>query len=142
MQLEFDLGFLNDSPDERELIPTDWALLPANETKNRGHVTVCALVAPSLNRTELFMKIGFICPDAPGHINPITALARHVAMRNHEVVFLYTSNAGGLPCIPYDDEGEFKEGDGVKVDANRDSLTFSHAQPSSANESFAERTLH
>jgi zeaxanthin glucosyltransferase len=67
-------------------------------------------VAPSLNRTELFMKIGFICPDAPGHINPITALARHVAMRNHEVVFLYTSNAGGLPCIPYDDEGEFKEG--------------------------------
>jgi len=39
-------------------------------------------------------------------------------------------------------EGEFKEGDGVKVDANRDSLTFSHAQPSSANESFAERTLH
>jgi len=39
-------------------------------------------------------------------------------------------------------EGEFKEGDGVKVDANRDSLAFSHAQPSSANESFAERTLH
>jgi MGT family glycosyltransferase len=55
------------------------------------------------------MKIGFICPDAPGHINPITALARHVAMRNHEVVFLYTSSAGGLPCIPYDDEDEFKE---------------------------------
>jgi len=39
-------------------------------------------------------------------------------------------------------EGEFKEGDGVKVDANRDSLAFSHAQPSSANESVAERTLH
>jgi zeaxanthin glucosyltransferase len=55
------------------------------------------------------MKIGFICPDAPGHINPITALARHVAMRNHEVVFLYTSNAGGLACIPYDDDDDFKE---------------------------------
>ena|SRR5215469_1721961 len=53
------------------------------------------------------MKIGFICPDAPGHINPMTALARHVAMRNHEVVFLYSSGARGLPFLPYEDD-EFK----------------------------------
>jgi zeaxanthin glucosyltransferase len=55
------------------------------------------------------MKIGFICPDAPGHINPMTALARHVVARNNEVVFLYSSGARGLPFIPYDDD-EFKEG--------------------------------
>jgi zeaxanthin glucosyltransferase len=54
------------------------------------------------------MKIGFICPDAPGHINPMTALARHVVMRGNEVVFLYSSGARGLPFIAYDDE-EFKE---------------------------------
>jgi ATP-dependent Clp protease ATP-binding subunit ClpB len=39
-------------------------------------------------------------------------------------------------------EGEFKEGDGVKVDADKDSLTFGHVDPSSADESWAERTLH
>ncbi|MBV9877945.1 MAG: glycosyltransferase family 1 protein [Verrucomicrobia bacterium] len=50
------------------------------------------------------MKIGFICPDVPGHINPMTALARHVVARNNEVVFLYSSGARGLPYIPYDDD--------------------------------------
>jgi ATP-dependent Clp protease ATP-binding subunit ClpB len=39
-------------------------------------------------------------------------------------------------------EGEFKEGDGVKVDADKDSLTFGHVDPGSADESWAERTLH
>src|SRR5260221_13660025 len=33
------------------------------------------------------MKIGFICPTVPGHLNPMTALARHLQARNHEVVF-------------------------------------------------------
>jgi len=46
------------------------------------------------------MKIGFICPQVPGHLNPITALARHLQMRNHDVVFLYSSGAAGLPFIP------------------------------------------
>jgi zeaxanthin glucosyltransferase len=46
------------------------------------------------------MKIGFICPNIPGHLNPMTALARHLQARNHEVVFLYSSNANGLPCVP------------------------------------------
>jgi len=39
-------------------------------------------------------------------------------------------------------EGEFKEGDRVKIDADRDSLVFSHAEPALENEGLAERTLH
>ena len=46
------------------------------------------------------MKIGFICPNIPGHLNPMTALARHLQARNHEVVFLYSPSAHGLPCVP------------------------------------------
>jgi zeaxanthin glucosyltransferase len=46
------------------------------------------------------MKIGFICPNLPGHINPMTALARHLQVRGHEVVFLYSASANGLPCVP------------------------------------------
>jgi len=48
------------------------------------------------------MKIGCICPNLPGHINPMTGLARHLQERGHEVVFLYSSSASGLPCIPGD----------------------------------------
>ena len=52
------------------------------------------------------MKIGFICPNLPGHLDPMTALARHLQARNHEVVFLYCSSANGLLCVPGDkDEG-------------------------------------
>jgi UDP:flavonoid glycosyltransferase YjiC (YdhE family) len=46
------------------------------------------------------MKIGFICPNLPGHTNPMTALARRLQARNYEVLFLYSSAANGLPCIP------------------------------------------
>lgn len=46
------------------------------------------------------MKFGFICPQVPGHLNPLTALARHLHMRNHDVVFLYSSGADGLPYVP------------------------------------------
>ena len=45
------------------------------------------------------MKLGFICVNLPGHLNPITALARQLQGRNHEVVFLYSSKANGLPCV-------------------------------------------
>src|ERR1700757_4706111 len=70
------------------------------------------------------MKIGFICPDAPGHINPMTALARHVVMRNNEVVFLYSSGARGLPFIPYDDD-EFQEAlNEVSKKQGEDALQF------------------
>ncbi len=46
------------------------------------------------------MKLGFICPNIPGHLNPMTSLARHLQARNHEVVFLYSPSANGLPCVP------------------------------------------
>ncbi len=46
------------------------------------------------------MKLGFICPNLPGHLNPMTALARQLQARGHDVVFLYSSSASGLPCVP------------------------------------------
>jgi zeaxanthin glucosyltransferase len=55
------------------------------------------------------MKLGFICPQVPGHLNPITALARHLQMRNHDVVFLYSSGAAGLPFIPSEEEDVISE---------------------------------
>src|SRR4029077_19394843 len=55
------------------------------------------------------IKIGFICPTVPGHLNPMTALARHLQARNHEVVFLYSSSANGLPYVAGD------EGDGLNA---------------------------
>jgi len=46
------------------------------------------------------MKLGFICPNLIGHLNPMTALARHLQDRNHDVVFLYSSGAADLPFVP------------------------------------------
>jgi zeaxanthin glucosyltransferase len=50
------------------------------------------------------MKLGFICPKARGHLNPITALARQLQAHNHDVVFLYSSGAAGLPFVPGPEE--------------------------------------
>jgi zeaxanthin glucosyltransferase len=55
------------------------------------------------------MKLGFICPNVPGHLNPMTALARQLQARNHEVVFLYSSEAAGLPCVPADEKDQIHE---------------------------------
>ena len=55
------------------------------------------------------MKLGFICPNLPGHLNPLTALARHLQARNHEVVFLYSSGAAGLPFIPGPEKDQIRE---------------------------------
>jgi zeaxanthin glucosyltransferase len=55
------------------------------------------------------MKLGFICPNVPGHINPMTALARQLQARNHDVVFLYSSEAAGLPCVPADEKDQVNE---------------------------------
>ena len=46
------------------------------------------------------MKLGFISINVPGHLNPMTALARQLQARNHDVVFLYSSGAAGLPFVP------------------------------------------
>jgi zeaxanthin glucosyltransferase len=55
------------------------------------------------------MKLGFICPDLPGHLNPMTALARHLQARNHEVVFLYSTEANGLPFVPSPEKNHINE---------------------------------
>jgi zeaxanthin glucosyltransferase len=56
------------------------------------------------------MKLGFICPDLPGHLNPMSALARHLRTRNHEVVFLYSSGApAGLPFAPAPEQDHINE---------------------------------
>jgi zeaxanthin glucosyltransferase len=55
------------------------------------------------------MKLGFICPNAPGHLNPMTALARHLQARNHDVVFLYSSAAAGLPVVPGPEKDKLHE---------------------------------
>jgi ATP-dependent Clp protease ATP-binding subunit ClpB len=39
-------------------------------------------------------------------------------------------------------EGEFKEGDRVKIDSDGETLVFGHGDPPVANEGWAERTLH
>jgi UDP:flavonoid glycosyltransferase YjiC (YdhE family) len=54
------------------------------------------------------MKLGFICPQAPGHLNPIAALARQLQARNHDVVFLYSSGAASLPFVPRPEAAAFQ----------------------------------
>jgi UDP:flavonoid glycosyltransferase YjiC (YdhE family) len=55
------------------------------------------------------MKIGFICPNLAGHLNPLTALARQLQARDHEVVFLYSPGAAGLPFIPGPEKDQVRE---------------------------------
>jgi zeaxanthin glucosyltransferase len=52
------------------------------------------------------MKIGFICLNLPGHLNPMTALARQLQTRGHAVAFLHLPSAHGLPCICGDDKSD------------------------------------
>src|SRR5260370_16482586 len=52
------------------------------------------------------MRIAFICPPIPGHLNPMTTLARALQSRNHDVVFISLPDgessvrAAGLTFIP------------------------------------------
>jgi hypothetical protein len=54
------------------------------------------------------MKFGFICPNLPGHLNLMTALACQLQTRNHDVVFLYSAGAAGLPFISADEKGAIR----------------------------------
>src|SRR5215831_4714494 len=62
-----------------------------------------------LRNERTSMKLGFICLDLPGHLNPMSALARQLQARNHEVVFLYSSGAGGLPFVPSPEKDHINE---------------------------------
>jgi zeaxanthin glucosyltransferase len=61
------------------------------------------------------MKIGFISMPLAGHLNPMTALARKLQSRGHEIVFIGVPDAGptvraaGLNFVSYC-EGEFPAG--------------------------------
>jgi zeaxanthin glucosyltransferase len=71
------------------------------------------------------MKLGFICPNAQGHLNAMIALARQLQSRGHDVVFLYSSGAGGLPFVPGPDKDHFDEniGEASKMQGE-DALKF------------------
>src|SRR3979490_1129876 len=53
------------------------------------------------------MKIGFISPPSPGHFNPMSALARQLQSRNHDVVMFSLpaieplARAANLPFVPF-----------------------------------------
>src|SRR5215469_10081131 len=53
------------------------------------------------------MKIGFISPFVPGHLNPMTTLARQLQLRNHEVVYIASPmvegviRGSGLPFVSF-----------------------------------------
>jgi hypothetical protein len=55
------------------------------------------------------MKLGFICANVSGHLNPMTARACALQARNHEVVFLYSSSACGLPSVPGPEDDHVKK---------------------------------
>ena len=55
------------------------------------------------------MKLGFICLNLPGHLNPMTALARQLQARGHDVVFLYSRGSDGLPFAIGDETDHFNE---------------------------------
>ena len=54
------------------------------------------------------MKLGFIFPNLPGHLNLMIALARQLLTRNHDVVLPYSAGAVGLPFISSDENGRFE----------------------------------
>src|SRR5260221_443008 len=45
------------------------------------------------------MNLGVICLNLPGHLSLMTALARRLQDRNHDVVYLYSPGAAGLPFV-------------------------------------------
>jgi zeaxanthin glucosyltransferase len=72
------------------------------------------------------MKLGFICLGLPGHLNPMTTLARQLQARNHEVVFLYSSGAAGLPFVPGPEKDHINEKlPEVSKKEGQDALQFS-----------------
>jgi zeaxanthin glucosyltransferase len=72
------------------------------------------------------MKLGFICVNVPGHLNPMTTLARQLQGRNHEVIFLYSSEAAGLPVFSEEQESVGQES------TNQAAVDVSKLQPEEA----------
>jgi UDP:flavonoid glycosyltransferase YjiC (YdhE family) len=47
------------------------------------------------------MRIGFITPPVPGHLNPMTTLARQLQSRGHDVVYIGLTLAGPAVCAAH-----------------------------------------
>ncbi len=66
------------------------------------------------------MRIGFTTPSVPGHLNPMTTLARELQLRGHDVVYIGLPLAGPavraahLPFVPCG-EKEFTEDRGKEL---------------------------
>jgi zeaxanthin glucosyltransferase len=72
------------------------------------------------------MKLGFICLDLPGHLNPMSSLALQLQARNHEVVFLYSSGAAGLPFVRGPEKDHINENrPEISKKQGQDALQFS-----------------
>src|SRR5580765_7185995 len=104
---------------------------PAGTTAVRGRIGAGQAMKPKAfanseaeignqDNERTSMKLGFICPDLPGHVNPMTALARQLQALNHEAVFLYSSGAGGLPFVPAPEKDHVNE--------NRSQVSKMHGQ--------------
>jgi zeaxanthin glucosyltransferase len=67
------------------------------------------------------MRIAFVALNAPGHLNPTTALARQLQSRNHEVVIISLPNAepyvraAGLAFLPYCEEAFLAADSGKEI---------------------------
>src|SRR5215471_18386267 len=84
----------------KEVLSARLCEIPKNPPTASFHITSGCLAFETRNKIErTSMKLGFICLDLPDHLNPMSALARQLEARNHEVVFLYSSGAAGLPFV-------------------------------------------
>jgi len=72
------------------------------------------------------MKLCFICLYLPGHLNPMSSLARQLQARNHEVVLLYSSGAAGVPFVPGPEKDHINENrPEISKKQGQDALQFS-----------------
>src|SRR5262249_60843399 len=85
-------------------------LRPLRGGTTSGYLAFGAENRNGKSRNErISIKLGFISLDLPGHLNPMSALARQLQARNHEVVFLYSSGAAGLPFVPSPEKDHINE---------------------------------
>jgi hypothetical protein len=65
------------------------------------------------------MKMVFIFPNLPDRINPMTALARRLQVRNQESVVLYSSSTNGLLGGEITSASEFRQGSIISFEISR-----------------------
>src|SRR5262249_16814337 len=79
-----------------------WHNACAHASKHLGRVTPHKKISK-----ETSMKIGFVSLPVVGHLNPMTALARRLQSRGHEIVFIGVpdvepfAHAAGLKFVPF-----------------------------------------